>query len=532
MQPRSESDSQHRPQPAALSATLDAPRSAAPPAPLLRLRGITKRFPNVLANDAIDLDVYGGEVHAILGENGAGKSTLMKVLYGFYIPDSGTIAWNGEQVRLRSPKDGRRLGIGMVFQQFALVPAMTVAENVALFLPEQGIILEQRPLRRSIRAAGKRYGMEVDPDARVGDLTLGERQRVELLKLILGEAKVLICDEPTSVLAPHEVDGLFQVFQELKRDGYAVLFITHKMAEVSRAADRITVLRKGAVVGTMLGGQTSERELVGLMMGVAAPETARPMPQHHDAKAGAALELRDVWTVDPREPRGLRGLALHVMPGEILGIAGVSGNGQEELGEVVLGLRKRKSGAVFLLGEELGHKDVSDILQAGVSYLPEDILGMGAVPSMSVEENLVLGEVHRYGRGLGLDWPAMRRDLDAHISNIPFSMPRRDLRIDQLSGGNAQRVIVAREINRQPKVLIAFYPTRGLDVVTAEATRRMLLACREKGAAILLVSEDLNELLSLSDRLAVVYQGRTVAQLDPRETDAHHIGLLMTGHLG
>ena len=500
--------------------------------PLLSLCGIVKRFPEVLANDHINLDVHAGEVHAILGENGAGKSTLMKVLYGFYHPDSGSISMNGIPVKLRSPRDSRRLGIGMVFQQFSLIPGMTVAENIALFLPDQGVFINRRTLRSRIYEMANRYGLEVDPDARVADLAMGERQRVELLKLVLAQAKVLICDEPTSVLAPHEVDGLFHVFEELKRDSYAVLFITHKMREVMAAADRITVLRKGAVVGTMLREQTNEADLVAMMMGVAPPESAHLTPLEHPVEAGAAVEFKNVWTGDAKEGRGLRGAGFHVMPGEILGVAGVSGNGQEELGDVLLGLKKRKAGAVLLFGQEVSHRRVAQIIEAGVSYVPEDILGLGTVPAMSVEENLVLGEVHRYGRGPGLDWAGIRRSLDQALTQVPFELPARNLRVDQLSGGNTQRVVLAREIKGWPKVLLAFYPTRGLDVTTANTTRRLLLQCRGRGAAIVLVSEDLSELLELSDRLAVMCQGAVVAHLKPQETNAHQIGLLMTGHQG
>lgn len=501
--------------------------------PLLSLREITKRFPEVLANDHIDLDVYGGEVHAILGENGAGKSTLMKIIYGFYHPDSGAILFNGKQTHIHSPQDSRLLGIGMVFQNFALVPAMTVAENVALFLPDQGLLVNRLSLTRWIQEVSDGYDLQVNPNARVGDLSIGERQKVELIKLIMAHAKVLICDEPTSVLAPHEVEGLFRVFAELKKDGYAILFITHKLQEVLQCADRITVLRQGRVVGTALQGEVTAKSLVAMMFGSAPPESVTGASLPHAMSGGAALEFRGVSTEEKHHAGGLREVDFHVSPGEILGVAGVAGNGQEELGEVLLGLRRRKSGSILLFGGEIGHWPVAKVLEAGVGYIPEDVVGMAAVPEMRVEENLVLGEVHKYSpRGIGMDWKRLHRHVNEALSEFPLRLPAPDLRVEQLSGGNVQRVVLARELARKPKVLIAYYPTRGLDSNTAEATRGLLLAARDNGAAIVLISEDLEEAMALSDRLVVIYRGQIVGQFRPKETSVHEVGLLMTGHRG
>ena len=499
--------------------------------PSLSLRGISKRFPGVLANDNIDLDVFGGEVHAVLGENGAGKSTLMKILYGVYQPDAGSILFKGRETRIQSPNAGRRLGIGMVFQNFSLIPALTVVENVALFLPHHGMFLSRRAIARQIQEVSDKYGLHVIPNARTGDLSMGERQTVELVKLILAQAQVLIFDEPTSVLAPHEVDGLFRVFDELKRDGYAVLFITHKIQEVLNTADRITVLRHGQVVECGPRQGATAEHLVAMMLGIGVPEVVRNTQSNLETANGAAVEFRDVWTTDTNDPRGLNGVSFHVMPGEILGVAGVSGNGQQQLGEVLLGLQRRRKGTVLLFGQDVSRRSISSMLNAGVGYIPEDALGMAMVPDMKVEENLVLGELDRYGNsGIWLDRKGMRRQVDTALSSFPLKLAPLESRVEHLSGGNIQRVILAREMAMDPKVLMAYYPTRGLDVLTAETTRSLLMECRQEGGAIVLVSEDLEELFALSDRLVVMYQGNIVGEFQPKSASLHEIGLLMTGH--
>jgi simple sugar transport system ATP-binding protein len=499
--------------------------------PPLVLRGITKSFPGVVANSHIDLEVRAGEVHAILGENGAGKSTLMKIIYGFSQPDSGAIVVNGRETRIRSPNDSRRMGIGMVFQNFALVSALTVAENVALFLPHQGVFLSRRVLFRQIREVSAKYDLLVNPKARVGELSMGERQKVEVIKLILARARVLIFDEPTSVLAPHEVDGLFRVFRELKADGYAILFITHKIREVLASADRVTVLRHGKVVGTAPGDEVDADVLVSMMLGIEVPETVRNTGIRVAGTKGAALEFRSIATSDNDDSRGLHDIDFHVMPGEILGVAGVSGNGQQELGEVLLGLRRKTGGTILLFGEYTSRWSVSKILDASVGYIPEDAIGMAVVPQMRVDENLVLGRLNSYDNpGLWLHWGGIRESLRRTFSDFPLALANPDALVRELSGGNVQRVVLARELARFPKVLMAYYPTRGLDVLTAEATRRLLMECREQGGAIVLVSEDLDELLALSDKLVVMYQGRIVGHFQSNSASVHEIGLLMTGH--
>ena len=505
--------------------------TAEPDRRLLSLRGITKRFGDVVANDDVDLDFNGGEVHGILGENGAGKSTLMKIIYGFYQPDSGSLAIQGSEIHVRSPRENRRLGIGMVFQNFTLISAMTVAENIGLFWPDQGALLDRRALATRITAVSERYGFEVDPDARVADLSMGQRQKVELIKLIMANAQVLICDEPTSVLAPHEVDGLFTVFRELKRDGYSVIFITHKLGEVLEISDAITVLRHGAVVGTVEPKDVTPADLISMMIGEAHPESSkvddREAPEHREL---TALEFRDVWTGKKYEEAGLRGVSFRIDGGEIVGVAGVSGSGQEEIAEALLGLRPKRSGETYLLGRNVAGWPVSKILDLGFSYVPEDPAQMAIVASMRVEENLVLGEVHKHGSGAWLDWGRIRAWMSSILGAFPIDLPRHHLTAGQLSGGNLQRVVLARELSRTPRVLIACYPTRGLDVKTAEMTRSLLVSARKQGTAVLLISEDLDELFALSDRLFVMYEGAIVHESSPRQTTPREVGLVMTGH--
>ena len=502
--------------------------------PLLAIKGITKSFPGVMANDHVDLEIYSGEVHGLLGENGAGKSTLMKILYGFYRADSGEIRLNEQPVQIRSPHDARRFRIGMVFQDFILIPALSVAENIALFSPNLPAILDAALMVERIDELSQRYGLQVDPTAPVWRLSIGERQKVEILKLLLADAQILILDEPTRSLAPHEVEGLFRVFANLRRDGYAVVFITHKLPEVLACADRITVMRRGRVAGTLAGSEATESGLVSLMFGGGGIESPHRGGETPREGVQPLLELRQVSTRAQGEATGLQEVNLTVLPGEIVGVAGVSGNGQRELGDVILGLERCARGTKYLWGQDATHWSVARIRASGVAFIPEDPLGMAAVAGMTVQENMALADTRKYARqgGLSMDWAAVREDLERSLKRLGFTIPSLDLRVGTLSGGNIQRVVLAREMARNPRLILAFYPTRGLDVRSAVAARELLVASRDAGAGVLLISEDLGELFSLSDLLVVLFRGRIVGTSKPQEITVNKVGYLMTGSRG
>ena len=499
-----------------------APGEAGRDASLVELRGITKRFGPLVANDAVDLTIARGEVHALLGENGAGKTTLMRILYGLTLPDAGEILVEGRPIAIRSPRDAIAAGIGMVTQHFSLVRPMTVAENLAL--GRGGIVFDARDARRRAADAAERYGVRVDPDRRVADLSVGEQQRVEILKALARDCRVLILDEPTAVLAPQEVEGLFATLRRLVADGLGVVFISHKLGEVRAISDRVSVLRRGTLIGTV-PGHTDERELARMMVGRPTFGVARTEDGPPDA-AEAVLRVHDL-RVAGRGVDALRGISFDVRRGEILGVAGVSGNGQTELVDVLVGMRRPDGGSMTVGGVELAGASPSRMVAAGVGRIPED-RHASLVSELPVAYNLVLERIDEFTSGGRLDERRIRDHAEQLIARFSIRARPEDP-VATLSGGNVQKVLLARVLSRDPQVLVVSQPTRGLDVGATDDVRAEILARRAAGTAILLVSEDLDELLALSDRLIVLYEGRIVGELTAGEADPERLGLLMAG---
>jgi simple sugar transport system ATP-binding protein len=494
----------------------------------LEMRGIVKRFPGVLANDHVTFDVSAGEVHALLGENGAGKSTLMRQLYGLYKPDEGQILINGGPVVFHSPADAIRAGIGMIHQHFMLVPTLTVTENVALGLKstrEPRLDLDR--VAKRVEELSKTYGLKVDPSAYVWQLAVGEQQRVEILKALYRGASLIILDEPTAVLTPREVDDLFITFWRMAREGHALIFISHKLHEVVAISDRVTVLRDGRSVETRPAKGVTRQELAQMMVG----REIRPLaPQPH--KAGEVrLQISAMHAMGDRGMEALRGVDIEVRSGEIVGIAGVSGNGQRELAECLAGLRKMTQGTVTLLGQDIAAASLRKRIELGLAYVPEERMRDGAIREFSVEENIFLRDhaAPRFTRSIFLNFGAMHTHARQLIGKYAVKTPSLDTPIKNLSGGNIQKVIMARELSRDPKVLIAAQPTRGVDIGASEYIRQRLLEQRENGVAILLISEDLDEILELSDRIAVMFEGRIVGIVKRGEATLEDLGLLMAG---
>jgi ABC-type uncharacterized transport system ATPase subunit len=490
----------------------------------VQMRGITKRFGPLVANDHIDFDLIQGEIHALLGENGAGKTTLMRVLYGLYHADQGEIRVNAHAAHIASPKDAIRLGIGMVTQHFALVPTLTVAENIVLGYTD-GFQVNPRMAQQQVAEAATRFGVEVDPSALVRHLSVGERQRVEILKALYRNARILILDEPTAVLVPQEVDLLFQTLERLRQDGLSVIFISHKLYEVMTVCDRITVLRDGQVVGTVDKAATSQAELARMMVG---RETFGVTRQEEDQSQGSVLlRIENLSAIDEKGLPALREVSLEVSAGEILGVAGVSGNGQTELSHVLAGTLRPTEGRVMVGGQDLTFAEPAQISRSGVGRIPED-RHEGVVGDLSVADNLALEHLDDFLTAGMLDHRRIRKHAENLIAEYQIKASPTD-RMRTLSGGNMQKVILARALSRSPQVVIASQPTRGLDVGATEYVRRKLLEQRDRGAAVLLLSEDLEEVLALSDRIAVIYEGRIVGLLSAAEAEEEKLGLLMSG---
>lgn len=495
----------------------------------IEMRGITKRFPGVLASDHVDFDVKSGEVHALLGENGAGKSTLMKILYGMYHADEGQILLNGKPVAIASPTDAINLGIGMIHQHFMLVQTLTVAENVALGLSSsRGPLTDlDRVSKRIVELAGI-YGLKIDPDAYIWQLSVGQQQRVEIIKALYRGAALLILDEPTAVLTPQEVDEFFVIMRQMVKDGYALIFISHKLHEVVEISNRVTVLRNGKKIGTRPTSETTKQDLANWMVG----RDVDFVPDRGKAHLGEVrLKLDKISCGSDRGTPGLREVSLEIRSGEILGIAGVSGNCQCELAETVAGLRKVTSGRIYLEGNDVTGFAPGDLTDRMLSYIPEERMRDGMIKDFTVAENMILREHHKqpFSRAGFLKLKDISTHTDKLISQFHVKTPSQETLAKNLSGGNIQKIVLAREISRNPRAIIAAQPTRGLDIGATEYVREQLLDQRKRGAAIMLISEDLDEILALSDRVAVIYEGSIMDILSRQDATREKLGLLMAG---
>ena len=501
---------------------------------IVEMKGIVKRFPGVLANDHVDFELRAGEIHALLGENGAGKSTLMNVLAGLYKQDAGIIKVNGETLEFSSPRDAINAGIGMVHQHFMLVPSQTVTENILLGLDEPPFRMRLTEFDKKVADLGDKFGLKVDPRAKIWQLSVGEQQRVELLKMLYRGANVLIMDEPTAVLAPQEIEILFDTLRAMIAQGKSVIFISHKLQEVTAIADRVSVLRRGVATASGVPAKgVSRQELARLMVGRDVVFFVDKKP----SKPGdVILDVKDVHAENDKGLPSLRGLSLNVRGGEIVGIAGVAGNGQIELSQVIAGLRKCTGGEVFLNGNRVSNRETLYGIEHGMSYVPEDRTHVGSSPNLSVTDNVIMKNYRKppISKGGLLDMNAATTFAKELKAAYDIIVPTVNTPVRLLSGGNLQRVILAREISGRPNFMVAVQPTRGLDVGAIEGVHRLLLAQRQEGAAVLLISEELEELLALSDRIYIIYEGKIMGELkvktfEPDQSQIEEIGLMMTG---
>ncbi len=501
---------------------------------VVEMRGIVKRFPGVLANDHVDFELRAGEIHALLGENGAGKSTLMNVLAGLYQQEAGVILVKGKAVHFSSPRDAIQAGIGMVHQHFMLVPSQTVTENILLGLDEPRFLLRLPTYDAKVADLGQKFGLAVDPRAKIWQLSVGEQQRVEILKMLYRGADVLIMDEPTAVLAPQEIEGLFGILRAMTAQGKSIIFISHKLNEVTAIADRITVLRRGKVTAAGLPAKgVTKGDLARQMVGREVMFNLEKKPM---AAGEIVLDVQDVHADNDKGLPALRGVSLNVRAGEIVGLAGVAGNGQRELSQVITGLRPCKQGQVILNGTMVSNRNALFGIQQGMAYIPEDRTHVGTAPNLSVTDNVIMKKyrqppISHYGL---LDMTTAAKFANELKQAYDIMVPTVETPVRLLSGGNLQRVILAREISGQPRFMVAVQPTRGLDVGAIEGVHRLLLTQREAGAAVLLISEELEELLSLSDRVYVIYEGKIMGEVkiesgEPEAGLIETIGLMMTG---
>jgi len=495
---------------------------------VVEMNNITKTFSGVAANKDISLKVRAGEIHALLGENGAGKSTLMNILSGFYTPDSGEIYIHGVKVDLDNPRDALNNGIGMIYQHFKLVNTFTVAENIIMGNGTSTVRLNMKLTAKNIKEMSEEFGLDVDPEARIWQISVGEQQRVEVLKVLYKGADILILDEPTAVLTPQEVEGLFQTLRNMSKKGCAVILITHKLDEVMQVADTITVLRKGEVVGTVDRNDVDKSRLADMMVGrqvlLKAEKICAPSGEE-------ILELKEVTALGDKGLQALKKVSLKLRRGEILGIAGVAGNGQKELAEVIAGLRKCKKGEIFLGKKDISMLGVKERIDLGLGYVPEDRMGKGLVPEMNIQENLMLKRYRHkdFSDGIFLKMSRIKTIAEDLIQKFNIQIQDIHSPIKFLSGGNLQKVLLAREVSDAPDVLVTSYPVRGLDIQATEGIYNLLIEQKKRGCAILFISEDLDALFQLSDRIAVFYGGEIMGILSPDETDLNEIGLMMMG---
>lgn len=501
-----------------------------PSAPVvIEMRGITKRFPGIVANDSISLTLRKGEIHALLGENGAGKSTLMNILFGLYQPDEGDILVGGEKVVIDGPNKAIKLGIGMVHQHFKLVHPFTVAENIILGSePRKGLSTDVKKAAKEVERLSNLYGLQVDPNARIEDISVGMQQRVEILKTLYRGADIIIFDEPTAVLTPQEIDELLKIMKSLIREGKSIILITHKLKEIMAISDRVTIIRRGKVVGSVDTAATTPDALAEAMVG---RNVSFDIVKTAAAPGAPVLQVDKVSLRDDRGIRALDGISFQVKAGEILGVAGVDGNGQSELIQALTGLRRVESGRVLLKGQEVQNHSTRSIGEAGLSLIPEDRHKHGLVLDFTLRENMVLNSYFKapYNRSGFLDEAAMETHAQKLVKDFDVRGSGTDAKARSLSGGNQQKAIIARELDKDPDLLIAAQPTRGLDVGAIEFIHRRLVEQRDKGKAVLLVSFELDEIMKLSDRIVVMYEGKVVGEVRPEDTNDQELGLLMAG---
>lgn len=495
----------------------------------VEMKNITKRFPGVLANDNVDFELEKGEIHALLGENGAGKTTLMNCLYGFLQADEGEIFIDGKKVDVTDPNVAIEHGIGMVHQHFMLVPPFTVTENIVLGMePTKNNMINYKKARKDVKEISEKYGLQVDPDAKVQDITVGMQQRVEILKALYRGADILILDEPTAVLTPQEVEELVKIMESLTDEGKSIIFITHKLKEVKAIADRVTVIRSGKWIDTIDTDSATTDELANMMVG---REVILEVEKDKANPGEVVLEVEDLYAKDNRGIMALNGASFDVRRGEILGIAGVDGNGQTELTEVLTGLRKKESGTIRFKGREIKTPQTKRLFEEGISHVPEDRQRRGLIMDFSLAENLILGRHDRkpYAKGMNLNGKSIKNEAKRLIKEFDVRTPNENVMAKSLSGGNQQKLIIAREFDREPDLLVASQPTRGIDVGAIEYIHNKLVEQRDNNKAILLLSLELDEILALSDRVAVIYEGEIVDILDVEDATEEKLGLMMAG---